>query len=553
MTSPSGSGPSAHRSVSAAAPGGPSQNLANAAPMASGLDPSPVSAAGCAHTSADPHYLSLRSPAAAPTPATAKPSPASAAGRAHVPAADRDATAILDLAEYRPGSGAVLTDAERWPTANSVALARLAHWRGHPDAPVWTHATGDRLTADQAARVRRPLPTDAWLPEHLAAARRTLRYRHVPATAALADFPTVCRADLAADIAAFIPVGADLTRMVHGTSSGSTGAALEIPDDVEDVARTFHLMLDLARRCGVTVGPEPSDRMVLANLVAQRQAYTYVSLVSSFGMRAMARINLHLGCWPGPAERRRFLAAADPEILAGHPASLAALLQADVARVLHPRVVFSGAMDLAAPLRHALETAFGCPVIDVYGLHETRPLAWRADDGPFRILDTRVVVETVDDRGAPARDGEVGEITVTVGANPLLPLVRYRTGDYGRLVRLADGAAAIADLQGRENVMFTAADGSDVPSVDLTQQLQARGVWGWAVEQDAAGRIRARIVGGDTGDVRAALAALVGRPIDDVSVDRAQSMADLGEGKPRRFRRTAGADAGAEQNGTVKR
>lgn len=439
----------------------------------------------------------------------------------------------MTLAEYAPGEAAVLTDAERWPTIDAGGVARLAHWRAHPDAPRWTHATGDRLTAQQAERVRHPLSTDDWLRDHLAAARRTLRYRGMTQDAALEDFPTIARADLVDDLAAFVPLDADLSRMLHGTSSGSTGAALLIPDDVEEVARGFHLLVALAASAGATVAAD-GERMAVANLVFQRQAFTYVSVISSFAHRAMARLNLHPSAWDTIDARGRFLAEADPQILSGHPTSLAELLDAGLDAVLHPAVIFSGAMALSAPLRARLEAAFGCPVIDVYGLHETRPIAARSDDGAFRILDRRVHVEILE----PRRDvavppGVIGEIVVTAGENPLLALVRYRTGDFGRLVRLDDGAFGIADLEGRDNTRFRAADGTLVPCVELTQQLQARGALGWSVEQGDDGRVRATIAGGDEAGIRTALQALLGMPVE---LRRVTRLIDLGEGKPRRYR-----------------
>lgn len=447
--------------------------------------------------------------------------------------ADPDAVDPLALAEYTPGAAAVLTDAERWPTLDEAGAVRLARWRAHPDAPQWTHATGDRLTAAQSERVRHPLPTEGWLDDHLTAVRRTLRHRGTPATAVLADYPTTRRADLVADLGAHVPLDADLGRMLHGTSSGSTGAALLIPDDVEEVARGFHLLVALAGAAGATVTPD-GERLAVANLVFQRQAFTYVSVISSFAQRAMARINLHVSAWTDAEARRRFLADADPQILSGHPTSLAELVDSGLDRVLHPSVVFSGAMALSAPLRARLEGAFGCPVIDVYGLHETRPIAARTDDGPFRVLDRRVHVEVLDPRDdVPVPDGEVGEITVTAGENPLLPLVRYRTGDYGRLVRLADGTVGIADLEGRENTRFRAGDGSLIACVDLTQHLQAHGAEGWSVVQGDDLVVHATVAGADAEAVEAALAALLGVPITVTAVPR---VVDLGEGKPRRYR-----------------
>ena len=463
----------------------------------------------------------------------------------------------LAIAEYRPGVSAVLSDAERWPTLTPDGAARLASVRHHPAAPRWTHATGDRLTAEQIERTRRPLPTEGWLEEHLAVARKLPAYRRLTGLDTLADFPLISRADLADDVAAFVPLDADFGRLIHGSSSGSTGAALMIPDDIEEVARSFHLLVDLVRAEGIDWRPdlsaEPrqaipelglpracrgaegsaprSGRMALLNLVLQHQAFTYASVISGFEQATMARINLAEADWPYPGARRDFLLAQDPQVITGDPSTLAELLAPDLVDAVRPLALFSGAMALSAPLRARLAEAFGCPVFDVYGLHETRPIGVRTDDGPFRILNRRLVVEIVDDQGRPVPDGELGEIVVTAGENPLLPLVRYRTGDHARLVEL-DGRPALADLEGREHVRFRAPDGSLVSSIDLTQQLQAHGALGWTIHQSADGRVAARIAQGDLSSITIALTTLLG---DRVTVEQVATLAELGPGKPRRY------------------
>ena len=436
----------------------------------------------------------------------------------------------LAIAEYRPGVSAVLSDAERWPTLTPDGAARLAALRHHPAAPRWTHATGDRLTAEQIERTRRPLPIEGWLEEHLAVARKLPAYRRLTGLHTLADFPTIGRADLAADIAAFVPLDADFSRLLHGSSSGSTGAALMTPDDVEEVARSFHLLVDLVRAEGIDWQPVV-NRMALVNLVLQHQAFTYASVISGFDQTTMARINLAEAEWPYPGARRDFLIAQDPQVITGDPSTLAELLRPDLVDAVRPLALFSGAMALAGPLRARLKEAFGCPVFDVYGLHETRPIGVRTDDGPFRILDRRLVVEILDDHGHPVPDGEPGEIVVTAGENPLLPLVRYRTGDHARLVEL-DGRPALADLEGRAHVRFRAADGSEVSSIDLTQQLQAAGALGWTVHQRADGSVLARVVQGDLRRVETALRTLLGR---EATVEPVATLAGLGPGKPRRY------------------
>ena len=248
----------------------------------------------------------------------------------------------LAIAEYRPGVSAVLTDAERWPTLTPEGAARLAAVRHHPAAPRWTHATGDRLTAEQLERTRQPLPTEGWLEDHLAVARKLPAYRRLPGLNALADFPVIGRADLAADVAAFVPLDADFSRLLHGSSSGSTGAALMIPDDVEEVARSFHLLVDLVRAEGVDWQPT-ADRMALVNLVLQHQAFTYASVISGFEQAAMARINLAEAEWPYPGARRDFLLAQDPQVITGDPSTLAELLAPDLERVTRELAAWLGA------------------------------------------------------------------------------------------------------------------------------------------------------------------------------------------------------------------
>ncbi|MDN4639353.1 AMP-binding protein [Agreia sp. PsM10] len=437
----------------------------------------------------------------------------------------------LAIAEYTPGGQTALVDAERWPTLSPEGARRLETLRSHPDAPAWVHATGDRLSAEAVRRVRRPLPTAGWIDEHLDTARRLPAYRRRAAELrSLQDFPLITRDDLVDDVSAFVPLDADLARAVHGSSSGSTGRALLIPDDIEDTARTFHLMIALAAEQGVVWEPDHT-RLALAHVVKQRQAFTYASVISSFDQATMARLNLDRRGWRSPDARTRFLVDQNPQAFSGSPTSLAELLDAELVAALRPLAIFSGAMALSSALRHDLERAYGCPVIDIYGLHETRPIASRADDGPFVVLDRRVHVEIVDERGRPAPPGAHGEIVVTAGENSLLPLVRYRTGDFGRLVDVG-GRLAIADLEGREATTFLAADGSRVPCVDLTQHLQAAGAHGWSVIQDATGRVEATIVRGDSAQVTAALEALLGRTVE---VQQRPSLSDLGDGKPRRY------------------
>lgn len=436
----------------------------------------------------------------------------------------------LALPDYVPNGQVALTDRQRWPGLSDLGLSRLHALEHRPDAPSWIHRTGHRLTPAEQAAARTQLSTDNWLDAHLAHARNLMFYRGHPGPLdRLDDFPLISRHDLEDDIAAFVPREADLSRVLHGTSSGSTGAALVVPDDPDELARGFHWLRGLV---GAHWQPD-SARLAVAQVVYQRQAFTYPSIVPGFGEATMARLNLHPDVWPRE-KRDSFLRNTNPQLISGHPTSLEQLLDPVLVAVLRPLALVSGAMALSRPLRQALTAAYDCPVLDIYGLHETRPIGVSHDGGPFVVAQRRVRVEVLGHNGQPVRPGDIGEIVVTCGENAFLPLVRYRTGDTGRLVTI-DGRPAIADLEGREATVFAAADGSAVPCVELTQLLQAAGVRGWSVEQSVDGTVAATLAGGDNERAAAGLEALLGRP---VSLTVVRTLAELGEGKPRRFKRS---------------
>ncbi|MGU7735502.1 hypothetical protein ACV2XP_24405, partial [Escherichia coli] len=89
------------------------------------------------------------------------------------------------------------------------------------------------------------------------------------------------------------------------------------------------------------------ERLALLWVLQQRQAFTYVSIVSGFAQRAMARVNLDAGAWREASHRRRFLRDADPQVITGNPTSLAELLDGDLRDVVRPLALFSGAMELS--------------------------------------------------------------------------------------------------------------------------------------------------------------------------------------------------------------
>jgi len=126
--------------------------------------------------------------------------------------------------------------------------------------------------------------------------------------------------------------------------------------------------------------------------------------------------------------------------------------------------------------------------------------------------------------------------------NPYLPLLRYRTGDTAALRhdRLPDGtwATVLLGLEGRAPVRFASAAGTWIPSVDLTQTLQAYGLTGWHLHQDAAGDLEltvfAPLTPADLSAVVGAVERLTGRRPAVATV----APVDAGTAPKRRFTST---------------
>ncbi|MFH1143675.1 MAG: AMP-binding protein [Candidatus Eisenbacteria bacterium] len=95
-----------------------------------------------------------------------------------------------------------------------------------------------------------------------------------------------------------------------------------------------------------------------------------------------------------------------------------------------PLCVITTSEVLTRPVRQLLEQVFAAPVYDEYGCGELGTIAHECPDHRMHLSEENMIVEILDgDR--PCADGEPGEIVVTELNNTAMPLLRYRTGDFG--------------------------------------------------------------------------------------------------------------------------
>lgn len=78
----------------------------------------------------------------------------------------------------------------------------------------------------------------------------------------------------------------------------------------------------------------------------------------------------------------------------------------------------------------------GCEIRPIFGTQELGGIGLGCRDNPtlFHVWSERIYPEILDETGAPVSDGLYGKVTLTCLDNYFMPLIRYQTGDEGRLV-----------------------------------------------------------------------------------------------------------------------
>lgn len=374
-----------------------------------------------------------------------------------------------------------LTDAERFPLLTETGRARLRELREHPCAPRYNHPCGEQLTAEGLAEVRsfetalataprgwRHGELPEWLREFTAKCLAEVPFYRQRGGAAEDFFalPPVTREDLAREPWAFVPDGQRLDELVVYDTSGASGDPMLVLSHPATSASYLPALRWALAKFGVTL--TGAGRVSVALVSAHRRTFTYATVSSYLDESGFLKISLHPDEWRAPEDRVKFLEDCAPEIFTGDPLAFMALAELPLKH--KPKALVSSATALLPGLKSELEQHFGCPVLDVYSMNESRFIAVQTQAG-WELAPHDLYVEILDEAGQPCEPGQRGEITLSGGRNPFLPLLRYRAGDYAAL-DFADKTPILKDLAGRPPVFFVAPDKRIVPSLDINHALR---------------------------------------------------------------------------------
>lgn len=383
----------------------------------------------------------------------------------------------------------------------------------HPHGPAWNALCGDRLEQSDLEKLQeferglsshepiaREEDLDTNWKHYLEAMALRSPYFAQSLERGLHNTGSMRRKDLIHRLHEIVPLDADLSRLVINPTSGTTGMPVQVPNDPLGVGHYQPLILEAIRRCGVDLKPGTSD-MAAVQICAQTNTMTYGTVHSAYAGAGFAKINLPPGGeeallkeWPSAEAPSRFLNDLQPMILSGDP--FAFRIYMDFGIPYRPQAVLSTASTLSAELRKEMEEYFRCPVVDFYSTNETGPIASNCPKHPqrFHLLSPDIRLELLDsfqtsppaeeqapeqpvpqERGNTDSRSRQSTVHITGGRNPLLPLLRYDTGDVAVLSRETCDCGIrgyLTGLQGRPLIVFRDARGQKVNPLDFARILR---------------------------------------------------------------------------------
>ena len=284
-------------------------------------------------------------------------------------------------------------------------------------------------------------------------------YRNLPerlnTLSELKDLPFTTEEDLAQHASGLLLRSqAEIQRVLSDATSGTTGAAKRVFYTEGDCRNTVRLFMaglgELVEPGSVTMicFPFPGPHG-LGELISEA--------IEGLGAKP-----LKLGAGLSYGEYRRVMAEEQPDTFVGMPVQLLSILRVCGKGSLERALVSGDACPRA--VIDACEGLLGTALFPHYGSREMAlggAICCPAHEG-MHLRENHVIAEIVDEAGNPLPPGETGELVITTIGMEAMPLIRYRTGDYTRIlptpcpcgsavlrldsVRRKGEAAEIADL-----------------------------------------------------------------------------------------------------------
>jgi len=248
------------------------------------------------------------------------------------------------------------------------------------------------------------------------------------ALADLRNLPFTTAEDLSAHPGKFLLTSqSEVSRVISGATSGTTGPAKRVFYTEKDTEQTIGLftagiseMLRAGEKCLIAfpfTGP-----FGLGDLIAK-------------AVERLGGIPVRAGFGQTFGEMLALLEETRPETYIGFPVTLLSLVRLCGEKFPINRALVSGDV-CPKGVMGELEKALGSKLYPHYGSRECGlggAVTCPAFEG-MHLRENHIIPEIIDENGNVLPNGEYGELVITTIGADAMPLIRYRTGDYTRIL-----------------------------------------------------------------------------------------------------------------------
>ncbi|MBI2023828.1 hypothetical protein HYT00_00300 [Candidatus Giovannonibacteria bacterium] len=117
------------------------------------------------------------------------------------------------------------------------------------------------------------------------------------------------------------------------------------------------------------------------------------------------------------------------------------------------------------------------PLLNTFSSAEAGPIGFECPNNPerFHLFAQRMMLEVINENGLPARDGDEGELVITVLDRRVMPIIRYALGDRGKIISDScpcGRSLPLFELSSRRGDKLKLSSGREVPSSLLYMSLK---------------------------------------------------------------------------------
>lgn len=243
----------------------------------------------------------------------------------------------------------------------------------------------------------------------------------------LKTLPFTTEEDLAQNAGRLLLVSqSDIQRILSDATSGTTGLPKRVFYTLNDCRNTIELY-----KAGLGEFIFPGNKTMIC--MPFSGPFGLGELIST-AVEELGATPLKVGVGKTFGELEEILISETPDTFVGLPIHLYALLTVLGPRSLKRALISGDACPVSVTTQ--IETMLESKLFPHYGSREmgmAGAICCPAHEG-MHLRENHIIAEIVDDQGNPVPKGVEGELVITTIGMEAMPLIRYRTGDYTRIL-----------------------------------------------------------------------------------------------------------------------